>query len=404
MGGILIAGALLSCGWLVVEPAVPRRKPTPPAPPVDIETPAGRARLAAALALARMPDGPAPSAASSASSTGASARADGRKLCGEDQLPVYAELQPDPEDGTAHAGMPEPDPDGILRHLPGEIKPAGVGYTGAMARIDAALRGSVDPFDRSVADWLDLNKITPPAARTEALVQDALAVSDPRVYRLAYASCHPWVGLMPAAASPETPGCARLSATRLAQLDPGNAEPWLWVLAAADERGDAVAAREALDRMAASSSMDLHFFAGAAAVSSLDLPNADVAAQSMAVMQALGTPTAPFSPLTARCRNGAGGDAGLAATCSRIAELMVEHSDSIIGLNVGGSIHKLVTGDASWLDRAHQEEHQAGVYAPTTKSSEPCSGERQAFKDFVRLDKVGEVALMREKLRAANAP
>lgn len=403
----MFACALLLCGWLVVEPALPTRKPVPSAPPIDIETPAGRARLAAALALARMPDAPAQSVAASTSSVAASGAAvsDDKARCGEDQMPVYAELKPDPEDGAMHPEMPVPDPDGVLRHLPGEIKPAGVGFTGAMARIDAALRDSPDPFDRSVADWLDLNKITPPAARTEALVQDALAVSDARVYGLAYANCHPWIALMPGAPSPAAPSCARLSATRWAQLDPGNAEPWLWALDAAAERGDVVAQREALDRMAASSRMDIHFFAGAAAVASLEVPDADTTAQSMATTQALATLTPSFSALTTRCRNGGGGDADLAATCSSIAELMYEHSDSIIGRNIGGSLHRLVTGDASWLDRAHQEEHQAGAVAmPTAAQSAPCGTQRQMFKDFIRLDKVGEVALMRERLRAASAP
>ena len=402
----MFACGLLLCGWLVVEPAVPTRKPAPSAPPIDIETPAGRARLAAALALAWMPDGPAPSVAASTPSAGASnGTAADKARCGEDQMAVYAELKPDPEDGAMHPEMPVADPDGVLRHLPGEIKPAGVGFTGAMARIDAALRDSPDPFDRSVADWLDLNKITPPAARTEALVQDALAVSDARVYGLAYANCHPWIAPMPGASSPAAPSCARLSATRWAQLDPGNAEPWLWALDAAAERGDVVAQREALDRMAASSRMDIHFLAGAAAVASLEVPDADTTAQSTATMQALATLTPSFSALTARCGNRAGGDPGLAATCSSIAELMYEHSDSIIVRNIGGSLHKLVTGDAGWLDRAHQEEHQAGaIMIPTAAESAPCGSQRQMFKYLVRLDKVGEVALMREKLRAASAP
>ncbi len=403
---VLVVIALTSGGWLLLAPMLPSRS-SPKSPPlVDIETPAGRARLAAALALARMPDGPGPSAAASAPSAAASggARSVDKARCGEDQMPVYAALKPDPEDGAMHLEMPVPDADGILRHLPGEVKPAGVGFTGAMARIDAALRDSADPFDRGVADSLDLNKITPPAARTEALVQDALAVSDARVYGLAYANCHPWVALMPGAPSPAMPSCARLSATRWAQLDPGNAAPWVWALDAAEKRGDAAAEHDALDRIAASSRMDINYFASAAAIASLELPDADTAAQSMAVMQALATLTPPFQALTTRCRNHAGGDADLAATCSRIAELMVEHSDSIIGLNIGGSLHRLMTGDSSWLDRAHREEHEAAAYVPDAADSAPCGTQREFFKHFVRLDKVGEVALMRERLRAASAP
>ena len=404
----MLACALLLCGWLVVEPAVPTRKPMSAPPPIDIETPAGRARLAAALALARMPDAPAQSAVAATPSSAASGvGASDKARCGDDQLAVYAELKPDPEDGAMHPEMPVLDPDGVLRHLPGEVKPAGVGFTGAMARIDAALRDSPDPFDRSVADWLDLNKITPPTVRVDALVQDALAVSDPRVYRLAYVNCHSMfaMGMVSLLLPARPPSCARLSATRWAQLDPGNAEPWLWALADADTRGDELAQREALDRIASSSRMEGHYFAGAAAVANLQMPDADLAAQSIATMQATMPLSAPPQPLTQRCRDHAGGDADLAATCARIAALMYEHSDTVIWRNIGGSLHRLVCGDASWLDRAHHEEGQVGAsMMPAASDSAPCGAQREGLKYFVRLDKVGELALMREKLRAASAP
>jgi len=84
---------------------------------------------------------------------------------------------------------------------------------------------------------------------------------------------------------------------------------------------------------------------------------------------------------------------------------MYEHSDSIIGRNLGGALHNMVTGDASWLDRAHQEEHQVGgSLLPTAAERAPCGSQRQMIKNFVRLDKVGEVSLIRERLRAASAP
>ena len=212
----MLACGLLLCGWLVVEPAVQARKPTLSAPPIDIQTPAGRARLAAALALARMPDGPGPSAAASTSAAAASGALADQALCGEDQMPVTKTPEP-AADGMIHLEPLVPDPDGVLRRLPGE--------------------------------------------------------------------------------------------------------------------------------------------------------------------------------------------ADLVAICSRIAELMYEHSDTIIGRNIGGALHKLMTGDPSWLDRAHQEERQAGgSMIPTAVDSAPCGSQRQMLKYFVRLDKVGEVALIRQALRAASAP
>jgi len=323
--------------------------------------------------------------------------------CGGDQRPAYRAPPPDPGDGMIHIGLPVADPDGVLRHLPGEIKPAGVGYTGAMRRIDAALRSSGDPFDRAVADELDLAQVTPPALRTEALVQDALAANDFRVYSLAFAACHPGLGEAPGSPAPST-GCARLSTARWAQLDPGDAQPWLWALADADKRGDVAAQREALARIAASSHLNLRSQAGMAAVARLPLADADLAAQSDAAVQALSAGP-PSSALTARCVNHAGGDAEVAATCDRIATMLYEHADSLLWHRLGGSLHKLVTGDASWLERARREQ-QAGFARPAASPADggPCSAQREALRDWVRQGEVGDMALLHEALRAASAP
>ncbi len=396
---ILLACALPLGGWFVMAPA-------PPEQTVDNEATANRARLvsAPAPALARTPDKPLPAsgqpAASDADGAGDKAR------CGEDEVAVNKAAQPDPEDDMIRMELPTPDPDGIVRRLPGEVKPAGVGYGGAMRRIDAALRDSGDPFDRAVADWLDLDQITPPATRADALVTEALAVDDARVYGLAYANCHPWLSPQAKGAPSPAPslGCARLSATRWAQLDPGNAVPWLWALQDADQRGDEAAQREALRNVAASSRMEVHNQAGAAAVARLRLADADLAAQADATMQALAVSPPPALPLTTHCRDRAAGDPDVASTCSRIAGLLYEHSDSRLWHAIGGSLHKRVTGDASWLDRAHREQHAMGPAPSGASSSTPCGAQRDFLERIVRMDAVGELKLAQEARRAASAP
>ncbi len=379
---VLLACALSLGGWLVVGPALATHRAAS-ASSVDIETPAGRARRDAAIALARMPDGSSPpSAATAAASPAGKGAEDDKARCGDDQVTVYKEPQPDPDDGMIHLERPTPDPDGMVRRLPGEIKPAGVGYTGAMRRIDAALRNSGDPFDRAMADWLDLDEISPPEVRLDALVRDAQAVNDPRVYGLAYANCHPWLAVGPN----------------------GAASPWLWALQDADQRGDEAAQRETLRQMAASSRMDVHFHAGAAAVARLQLADADLAAQSTAMVQALGVEPPPASPLTTRCRERAAGDADLASTCSHIAELLYDHSDSLLWHDIGGSLHKLLTGDASWLERAHREQRSMGTAQPDAADGTPCGAQRSFLKHIVRMDAIGELKLVQETRRAASAP
>ena len=397
---LLLACALSLGGWVLVAPAIATRTATAPEPAIDLDAAASGARLA----MPRTPDRPLPSHAPVAAA--ASSDAADKARCGDDQRAVYKEPQADPDDGMVHLALAQADPDGIVRHMPGEIKPAGVGYTGAQRRIDAALRASADPFDRAMADWLDLDQIAPPALRADALVTDALAVTDPRVYGLAYVNCHPWLAVGPNGAPPLAPtaACARLSATQWARLDPGNAVPWLWALQDADRRGDEAAQREALRSMAASSRMDVHFHAGAAAVARLGLPDADLAAQLTATTQALGTETTPGSPLIARCRERSADDAELASACSRIAELLYDHSDSLIWHALGGALHKVVTGDASWLDRAHQEQRSMAPARPAVADTAPCGGQRDFLRTIVRMDAVGELQLAREARHAASAP
>jgi hypothetical protein len=363
----------------------------------------------ALVSAQRSPEQPPGSMAASTASA-ASGAADDKRRCGGDQAPEYKAPEA-AEDGIVYLEEPKPDPDGVLRRFPGETKPAGVGYTGAMRRIDAALRASADPFDRAMADWLDLAEITPPALRVEALAQDALAVADPRVYGLAWAACHPsgasWMG-QPAPGT--TPTCTRLSVSEWARIDPGNAVPWLYALDAATRAGDEAAQRDALRRVADSTRVEARSNAGAAAVARLRMArDADLSAQSTAAIKALGASIAPYGAVVTPCRNHAGGDPDRAATCARIAEMMFDHSDTFISRNLGGAVHKLLTDDASWLERAHREQRLAGARWNETVDgkvvdSGPCADVRGFLRHFVRLDALGELMLAEQARRAASAP
>ena len=402
---VLLACALPLGGWLVIGPALSSQMATPPEPAIDLDSPAAHAALASGR---RAGEGfPRVTVASVASA--ASGAADDKTRCGADQAPQYKTPEA-AEDGIVYLEPPQPDPDGILRHFPGETRPAGVGYTGAMRRIDAALRASADPFDRAMADWLDLAEITPPAKRVEALAQDALAVADPRVYGLAWAACHPsaanWMG-QPAPGT--TPACARLSASEWARLDPGNAVPWLFALDDANKAGDDAARREALRRVADSTRVEARSNAGAAAVARLQMTqDADLSAQSAAVGKALGAFDPPYGAVATPCRNHAGGDPERAGTCARIAELMFNHSDTFISRNLGGAVHKLLTDDASWLDRAREQRLAYARWNETVDGqaidSGPCADARGVLRHFVRLDSVGELVLAERARRAASAP
>jgi len=404
---LLIVSALMLGGWLVVKPVMATRMPTVVVPPIDVESPAGRARPQAPPALAKSASGTSVLAVDAATSATVSRIGDDKVRCGEDQLPEYKTPDPD-ADGAIHLQPPVPDPDGVVRHFPGEIKAAGVGYTGAMRRIDAELRSSPDPFDRAMADWLDLDTIYTPSARLDALAQDASGVSDPRTYALAYETCHAMDGVAPVGelAPLASPGCGRLNAADWAQLDPGNGVPWLYALARATRSGDHTARREAIDHLAASSRFDTHPYAGAAAVARLKLPgDADLTAQLLAAMKAAPISMPPFQSLTSSCHDRAGGDASLATTCGQIAGMLFDHSDELVARGIGAAIHKQLTGDPTWLDRAHRDVLvSTQQFAASAVDASPCGGARDGLKRFVRLDTIGEMVLIKQAGHAASTP
>ena len=387
--------AALAGWWTLRAPAVERRAVAVPPEP-DIETPAGRARLDAVLALAKMPDDPWTFAESIAAASAASGADDRKARCGEEEVPVY--------------GDPVPDADGLVRSLPAMTRPGGVGYTGARRRIDAALRASGDPFDRSVADWLNVDDLRTPAGRVDALVQDAVNSSDARSYALAVEVCTdlgndaaPLSGLP---AWWQSPGCGRLDASEWARRDPGNGAPWLYALTFADRAGDPAGQREALRRMASSTRFDVGSGAGSAAVARVKvMSDADLAGQADLAVQAIGVyASQPYGALTQRCRDKAGGDRELGGLCDDIGAVMFDHSDALITRAIGGSIHKLATGDSSWLDQAHREQQErARHWSPGTGFS-PCGAARAMMQRFVRIGQVGEAAAAEEEMSKPVPP
>jgi hypothetical protein len=387
---VLLVCTLLLGGWLAFGPAWPRAVGAEP--PIDIETPAGRARLDAVMALARMPDKPWTLTGAVGEATAASdAQVDGAR-CGHDQLPVFEAT---------------PDEDGMYRQPPHETRSGGVGYMGALRRIDAALRSSGDPFDRGVADALNVGDVLTPSGRLDALVQDAMTSSDPRLYAMAVQACNapPYaIWVVNAPPTPTSPRCSQLDMRDWASRDPGNAVPWLHVLQQADQAGDRDAQHEALQRIATSSTFDVHFHAGAAAVARLKVASdADLAAQASLSMGAMMlAELAPSSALTTRCRNKAAGDAEMVVACETISAIMFDHSDTFMSRNIGASLHKLATGDGSLLEQARREEGTIGQRWAAEWGGTPCSADCGLLKQIVRLGAHGEVALMKQELKAAT--
>ncbi len=356
-------------------------RPVAKAPEIDIDPPGMRAQREAAIALAMMPDDPwtfAESLAASATETGAD-----KSRCGDDERPRFAASE-------TRDGVPAVD----------QTAAAGPHYLAARARMDAALRASADPLDRAVADWLDVGQMRTPSGRVDALVQQAAATSDARVYALAYRTC--LVG-HPAAAS-----CTALSARRWADLDPGNGIPWVYVFDQARSADDSPGQQEALGRLASASRFDDYRFAAAAAVAARAPDNdQDLAATADLSVAAVGMTFAevtPISSLSAACRANAGGDAERARQCLAVSDVMFDHTDSVFIRAMGGVLQFQTTGDDTKREVARAERALAAkAWSPATGFSE-CQQVRDILKTMRRNGEIGEVAAMHERARVFVTP
>jgi hypothetical protein len=396
---------LLACvaslgGWVLVAPALPKPGAVAAEPPADLDMPQRASVHDAASAAAGRASGTQMRAVAAASRAAPMRAGDPNARCGDDQAPVYAD--------------PVPDEDGAIRGWPVQTRPAGVGYVGAQRRVDAALRSTGDPFDAAVADALNVGDLRTPDDRLAALVQDATIADDPRLYALAFSVCGgarmvPAFGITggpPVASDVGLHSCARLDPRRWAARDPGNAVPWLYALERSDAANDGAGQREALQELGASSRFRTNYGAAAAAVARIRSPDdADLAGHSYLAMQAVTfTLWPPFTGITLRCRDKARGDAAMVAMCEHVADALHEHSDTMLTRVVGASIHKLATGDATRLDRAHAEYKElAEKWTPRFTDDDDaatCDRARRFLSHFVLVGKVGEVEAMKQEVAA----
>jgi hypothetical protein len=377
---------LALAGWWVVRaPAIESHAATRAAPEIDLDPPALRAQREAALGLAAIPDDPWTFAESLAASAPAATadNASDRSRCGDDERPRFADAEV---------------LDGLV--VVDQTAAAGPHYLAARARMDAALRASADPLARAVADWLDVGQMRTPAGRIDALVQQATATRDARVYSLAYRTC--------LAGRPTTAACAALSARDWAEVDPGNGVPWLFAFEQARNANDMAAQQEALAKLATASRFDEYLFAQAAAVAAhAPEDDRDLAAVSDLSVEAIGRTfgvVTPGTSLLGPCRAQAGGDAERARQCQAIGDAMFAHTDSVFLRGVAGVLQFQTTGDDSKRDVARAERALAARnWSPATGFS-PCRQVRDVLKLMRRKGEIGEVEEARERARTFVTP
>ena len=374
----VVAALAISCWWLVHAPAIEHEAAAPP-PDIDIDPPAMRARREAALALAMMPDDPWTFAESLAASAPAKLE---KEDCGIE----------------GRARFSEPNAPGEAFEQIGGTSP---GYVRAQARIDAELRTSADPLDRATADLVNVGNMRTEAGRDEAVVQQAAATSDARVYALGYGLCHS--GRAPA------PSCSAISLDRWIEIDPGNGVPLMDKLGQAQARGDTPAVRAAMSQLASATRFDSYVASAAGAVANrVTKDEADLAAAgdmtTLASLQSAMVSVPAFQPLIQVCRDKAGGDAELERMCLSVSDVMYEHSDNLTSQALSGALLFRTTGDASRREFIRAERAVAAArWSPATGFSE-CHDIRDQMKKTLRMAQVGEVEALREQARKFVTP
>ncbi len=247
----------------------------------------------------------------------------------------------------------EPDDPAALKSI--ESTPAFQAFTASVLRIDATLRASSDPYANAVAIWLNLPQdelgegAVPEAERRRQLTAMAVATTDPRIYAMAFHTCRQ---------SPDD-GCYALNARRWAELDTGNAEPWVYLFHDAVQANDASGQEEALFHMAAAARVDERWFAPIAPIATASNgSNADAMAVFALSEMTLGMSAAQFEPsftMIVSCRKAARVDANRSQLCLKIADLQFDHSDQPMGRLRGAALTWRMTGDASRKNVAGQE-------------------------------------------------
>ncbi len=371
---------LLAASWWVVRAPVLETRAVATPPEIDIDPPAMRARRDAAIALATMPSDPWTFAESLAASAPDEIPVD--RDCGLEGRPAFGEVD---DRGLPHVQTVGPSPR----------------YAGAQARVDAALRSSFDPFDRAVADWLDVGSMRGLAGRDEAVVQQAAVSTDARLYALGYGLCH--------ANRPAAPSCAAISLDRWVELDADNGIPWMTMLERARSRGDGPATMTALAHLAAATRFDTYRQAAAGAVAhratsdERDLAAVnDLALQAGAEAEVLPAPAS--STLMALCRGQGGRDPELTRICRSISDTMFAHSDNLVSEFLSGILLLEATGDESRRDSVLAERALAtSHWSPATGFSE-CRDMRGRLQNMVRASQIGEVEALRERARRFVPP
>jgi hypothetical protein len=237
----------------------------------------------------------------------------------------------------------------------------------------AALAASGDEFARALA--LALREDPAGAA---ALAQRS---ADPRVYALAWQLC---------GGRQELAACQQLSLRRWAQLDPGNAWPWLELLEEAQRRQDASGIEEALHHALRARRVDggQGLLSGGVAerLPAQAPPGGRFMLQVELIGRELAAPIDGIGAALRTCSAAALKDANRRQSCGTLARLLMSEGRSLLDVSVGIGIGERVGLDARQMPVTSaqlKQAQQALLELMPPEESTSCRG-LQALDGWVR--------------------
>lgn len=270
----------------------------------------------------------------------------------------------------------------------------------ARARVIDDLRADTSEFARAASIQLTLVGSDPasPAVAEErdSLARMAATTGDPQVYALAFNTC--------GRVQPTEGACQLLNPEQWARLDPGNATPWLFALAQAAQRRDAAAQSEASFRISTSMLSDQHFFAvPGLVIDHMPSDDASMPAALMLASEVIGVEAAwslpGYQALYDLCKASTLRDANRRQTCTAVAELLVEHSDTLLERGVGIAIGKRLGWPDERIERLRGEQ-TAYFFSPGASTAQApvdgCNGIRRDLATVIRHARLGEAGALRE--------
>lgn len=242
------------------------------------------------------------------------------------------------------------------------------------------------------------------AAASDQLARHAVASRSPSVYALAFYRCGNAAGNSPAGGA-----CAQISSAQWAQIEPGNAAPWLYEAEAAARHMDTKGVDEAMLHASKADAMRVHDEALLRLMDPSILRTNDPVTVAMAQVQSIGSRAslpAPDGVAARYCGPSAATDGPRRLLCSDLAAVLVDRSSALLSMGVGARIGERAgwpperVAAARDFTSAISQVWAAESYDPKDRYS--CRALELNNKRFSEIFRYGEVEAAKRQIQASG--